>query len=79
MDNLKDRFFNLFVILIILTGIAILYYIVFTKPNHEVVMNEFGDLENRDNSFILPIQRLAMILLPAIGLYYLIKSRSKKQ
>ena len=66
------------VVLIILGGIFVLYYEVFTKSDHEIVMNEFGDLEQRDNSFILPIQKLAMVVLPVVGLYYLIKSRLNK-
>ena len=79
MEKIKDKMFNILVTLFVLAVVFVLYYIVFTKPDHEVVMNEFGDLENRDNSFILPIQKLAMILLPVIGLYFLIKSKSKKQ
>ncbi len=78
MAKIKDKLFNLFVILLILIAIVMMYYMVFTTPDHEIVMNQFGDLEHRDNSFILPVQKLAMVVLPVVGLYYVIKSRLKK-
>jgi O-antigen/teichoic acid export membrane protein len=67
-----------FVILMVLAGIITLYYIVFSMPDNTIEMNQLGDLEYMDNSNVLPLMKIGLIVLPIAGLYFFIKGWSKK-
>jgi hypothetical protein len=67
--------------LVIIGGIAAIYYWTFTRPDHEMVMDKSGYFQERDNTGLLPIMKIAMIILPIWFVYYCIKQyrRDKKK
>lgn len=66
-------------VLVFVSGTIVLYIRTFTSPDHEVVMDEFGELHNTDNSFWSPVQKALLIIFPVIGLYYVLKESFRKK